>query len=119
MSLPIPPIILPPLEDAQTERIWLQKTLRDWLDNEFIPEVVNETIASRAADIYIRHRLEGENELGAILIAIVTEMRFFDFSNSFYSEFAVANAVSDILLCRLGRDICCGNQQEDKQQKQT
>lgn len=117
MSVPIPPIILPPVEDAQTERMWLQETLRRWLDNEYIPEMINETIASKAADIYIRHRLEGEDELGAIIIAIITEMRLFDFRNSFYSEFAVANAVSDILLCRLGKDICCSFPRESENKK--
>ena len=52
--------------------------------------------------------MEGENDLGSLAIAIVTEMQEFDFSKSFYSEFAVANAVSDLLLDSLGIDRCCG-----------
>jgi hypothetical protein len=52
--------------------------------------------------------MEGENDLGSLVIAIVTEMQSFDFSKSFFGEFAIANAVSDLLLDSLGIDHCCG-----------
>ncbi|CCQ48872.1 hypothetical protein CWATWH8502_2113 [Crocosphaera watsonii WH 8502] len=42
------------------------------------------------------------------MIAIVTEMQAFDFTESFFSEFAVANAVSDLIIHSLGIDRCCG-----------
>ena len=71
--------------------------------------MINQTIAERASQIFIRHRLEGENDLGSLVIAIVTEMQSFDFQKSFYSEFAIANAVSDLILTSLGIDTCCGN----------
>lgn len=109
MSQPIPPIVLPPVENADKEGAWLKSALHQWLDEEFIPELINETIAYRAAQIFVRHRLEGENDLGCLVIAIVTEMQSFDFQKSFYSEFAIANAVSDIILHSLGIDSCCGN----------
>jgi hypothetical protein len=108
MSQPIPPITLPPMQNPQQEGEWLKKTLHDWLDREFLPETVNQTIAERAAQIFVRQRLEGENDLGSLVIAIVTEMQAFDFSKSFYSEFAIANAVSDLILDSLGIDRCCG-----------
>jgi hypothetical protein len=73
-----------------------------------LPEPVNGAIAHRAAQVFQRQRMEGENDLGSLVIAIVTEMQSFDFSKSFYSEFAVANAVSDLLLSSLGIDSCCG-----------
>ncbi|WP_026098392.1 hypothetical protein [Kamptonema formosum] len=104
----IPPVTLPPAENPQQEGQWLQHALHNWLDREFIPEAVNQEIARRAAQIYVRHRMEGENDVGALTIAIVTEMQAFDFSKSFYGEFAVANAVSDLLLESLGIDRCCG-----------
>jgi hypothetical protein len=109
MSQPIPPIVLPPVKNPEQEKAWLQTSLHEWLDNEFLPELINETIANRAAQIFIRHRLEGENDLGSLVIAIVTEMQSFDFQKSFYSEFAIANAVSDLILKSLGIDSCCGN----------
>lgn len=108
MTQPIPPITLPPMHNPQQEGEWLKKALQDWLDREFIPETVNQEIAERASQIFVRQRLEGENDLGCLVIAIVTEMQAFDFSKSFYSEFAIANAVSDLILDSLGIDRCCG-----------
>lgn len=108
MTEPIQPIILPPAENPHQEGEWLQNALHQWLDREFIPEPVNEQIAKRAAQIFMRQHMEGENDLGSLTIAIVTEMQAFDFSKSFFGEFAIANAVSDLLLDSLGIDRCCG-----------
>ncbi|NJK52793.1 MAG: hypothetical protein HC936_08085 [Leptolyngbyaceae cyanobacterium SU_3_3] len=105
---PIPSITLPPAHHPEQEGEWLRQNLHRWLDQEFLPEPINLTIAQRAAQIYVRQRMEDENDLGALVIAIISEMQAFDFSQSFYSEFAVANAVSDILLDSLGIDRCCG-----------
>jgi hypothetical protein len=105
---PIPPITLPPISNPQQEGEWLRVALQTWLDEEFIPELVNQIIAKRASQIFVRQRLEGENDLGSLVIAIVTEMQAFDFRQSFFSEFAVANAVSDLILDSLGIDRCCG-----------
>ncbi|CAD5917318.1 hypothetical protein NO2A_00866 [Planktothrix agardhii] len=44
----------------------------------------------------------------SLVLAIVTEMESFDFSKSFFGEFAIANAVSDLLLDSLGIERCCG-----------
>lgn len=108
MADPIPPITLPPVENPQQEGEWLKEKLRCWLDQEYLPEPANQEIAQRAAQIFMRHRMEGENDLGELVIAIVTEMASFDFSQSFYGEFAIANAVSDLLLQSLGINTCCG-----------
>lgn len=108
MSEPIPPLTLPPAKNPQQEGEWLRNALQLWLDQEFLPEAVNQEIAQRATQIYVRQRMEGENDLGSLVIAILTEMKGFDFSKSFYSEFAIANAVSDLLLESLGIDRCCG-----------
>lgn len=105
---PIQAITLPAAIHPQQEGQWLQAALHQWLDQEFIPETINQTIAERAAQVFVRQRMEGENDLGSLVIAIVTEMQGFDFSRTFYSEFAVANAVSELLLDSLGIDRCCG-----------
>ena len=109
MAEPIQAITLPPPNDAQKEELWLRQALLQWLDSEYIPEPVNVEIAERAAKVFLRQRMEGENDLGSLVIAIVTEMRAFDFSKSFYGEFAVANAVSDLIMTSLGIDTCCGD----------
>lgn len=108
MPEPIAPIVLPPPEDIHQEKAWLEAALHRWLDDEFIPEAINAKIAERAAQIYLRQRLEGEDDLGSLVIAIVTEMQSFDFTQSFFGEFAIANAVSDLILDSLGIDRCCG-----------
>ncbi|MFM7364422.1 MAG: hypothetical protein ACKO11_07975 [Cuspidothrix sp.] len=108
MTPTIPPITLPPSANPQQEGEWLQKNLLTWLDEEFIPEAINQNIAERASQIFVRQRMEGENDLGSLVIAIITEMQSFDFSKSFFGEFAIANAVSDLLLDSLGIDHCCG-----------
>jgi hypothetical protein len=108
MTEPIPSITLPPPKNLTLEGEWLQQRLHEWLNEEFIPEAVNQNIATRAAQIFVRQRMEGENDLGSLVLAIVTEMQSFDFSKSFYGEFAIANAVSDLLLESLGIDKCCG-----------
>lgn len=105
---PIPNIILPPAQNPQQEGEWLRQALLHWLDQEFIPEAVNQEIAHRAAQIFVRQRMEGENDLISLVLAIVTEMEAFDFSASFFGQFTVANAVSELLLDSLGIDRCCG-----------
>ena len=109
MTQPLLPVTLPPARNPQQEGQWLQQVLQRWLDKEFLPEPVNQQIAQRATQIFVRQRMEGENDVGALVVAIVTEMQAFDFSKSFYGEFAIANAVSDLLLDSLGiEDRCCG-----------
>ncbi len=105
----IDPITLPPSKDIQKEGNCLKDSLCQWLNQEYLPEEINERIAAVAAQIYIRQRMEGENDLGSLVIAMVTEMQGFDFRRSFYSEFAVANAMSDLILKSLGYDPCCGS----------
>lgn len=109
MADPIQPITLPPPQDPCQEGEWLRLSLHKWLDSEFLPEAVNGDIAARAAQVFVRQRMEGENDLGSLVLAILTEMQGFDFSRSFYGEFAIANAVSDLLLDSLGIDHCCGS----------
>ncbi len=108
MTEPIQSITLPPAQNPQQEGEWLRASLQQWLDTEFLPEAVNQDIAQRASQVFVRQRMEGENELIPLVMAILTEMQSFDFSKSFYSEFAVANAVGDLLLESLGIDRCCG-----------
>jgi NAD+--asparagine ADP-ribosyltransferase len=108
MAEPIQAITLPPVRNPQQEGEWLKAALKRWLDEEFPPEAVNQTIAERASQVFVRQRMEGENDLSSLVLALIVEMQGFDFSKSFYSEFAVANAVSDLLLDSLGIDRCCG-----------
>ncbi len=108
MTDSIVPITLPPPENAQQEGQWLQAALLKWLNAEYLPEPANHRIAERASQVFVRQRMEGENDVGSLVMAILTELQGFDFSESFYGEFTVANAVGDLLFDSLGIDRCCG-----------
>jgi hypothetical protein len=82
--------------------------LLTWLNAEYLPEPANRTIAERVSQVFVRQRMEGENDVGCLVMAILTELQSFDFSESFYGEFTVANAVGDLLFDSLGIDRCCG-----------
>jgi hypothetical protein len=100
--------MLPPPEDAHQEGQWLRAALLTWLNAEYLPEAANAAIAERVSQVFVRQRMEGENDVGSLVMAILTEMQSFDFSQSFYGEFTVANAVGDLLFDSLGIDRCCG-----------
>jgi AcrR family transcriptional regulator len=102
------PITVPLPDNAQQEGEWLRSVLLRWLDAEYLPEPINAAIAERVAQVFTRQRMEGEDDLGSLVMAILTELQAFDFSQSFYGEFAVANAVGDLICDRLGIDRCCG-----------
>ncbi|MBD1872495.1 hypothetical protein H6F75_03280 [Nodosilinea sp. FACHB-131] len=108
MTDPLSPIMLPPPEDAQQEGQWLKAALLTWLNAEYLPEPANRKIAERVSQVFVRQRMEGENDVGSLVMAILTELQAFDFSDSFYGEFTVANAVGDLLFDSLGIDRCCG-----------
>lgn len=108
MTDPLNPIMLPPPKDVHQEGQWLRSSLLTWLNAEYLPEPANRIIAERVAQVFVRQRMEGENDVGCLVMAILTEMQSFDFSDSFYGEFTVANAVGDLLFDSLGIDRCCG-----------
>jgi hypothetical protein len=106
---PVPSITLMPADKPEQEGEWLRLRLHRWLDSEFIPEPVNADIARRAAQIFVRQRMEGETDLIMLVVALVTELENYDFSKSFFGNFAIANAVSELVMESLGIDNrCCG-----------
>ncbi|MFM2431575.1 MAG: hypothetical protein RLZZ511_2788 [Cyanobacteriota bacterium] len=105
----IPSITLPIADRPDQEAQWLRNRLHQWLDAQFIPEAVNGEIAQRAAQIFLRHRIEGETDMITLVVALVTELENYDFSKSFFGNFTVANAVSELVMESIGIDSrCCG-----------
>jgi hypothetical protein len=105
----IPSVALPIADQAEQEGEWLRDKLQQWLDEQFIPEAVNADIANRASQIFVRQRLEGETDMITLVIALVTELENYDFSKSFFGNFTVANAVSELVMESIGIDSrCCG-----------
>jgi hypothetical protein len=106
---PIPSITLEMAKNPEQEGLWLEERLQRFLDEQFIPEAINGEIAKRAAQIFVRQRMEGENDLITLVLALVMELEAYDFSQSFFGNFSVANAVGELVLESLGiSDRCCG-----------
>jgi hypothetical protein len=107
-----PNIALPKLattEMMEEERAWLAKAISDWLDSEWLQpdeQPVHAAIGERVSWIYARQRMEGEDDLAGILLAIGQELESFDMSNSFVGPFVVANKVAELLFSHRadGRD---------------
>jgi hypothetical protein len=91
-------VVLPSVFDIASECRWLEQELLRWLDQEFLEEPLHSKLAARATQIYARQRLEGEDLVMAIHIALLAELRHFNYGNTSLSEFVIANAVADILL---------------------
>lgn len=96
-------VILPTLpgEQLAEERDWLQKEITNWLDTEWeqgSPQPIHSEIGQRAAQIYYRLRMEGENDLTSILFALGGGLETMDFSRAFVGPWNVANKVSELLL---------------------
>lgn len=105
----IPSVALPIADHPEQEGEWLKERLHRWLDAQFIPEAVNADIAQRASQIFVRQRLEGETDMITLVMALVTELESYDFSTSFFGNFTVANAVSELVMESIGIDSrCCG-----------
>jgi hypothetical protein len=105
----IPSVTLPIADRADQEAEWLRGSLHRWLDEQFIPEAVNGEIAQRAAQIFLRQRLEGETDMITLVMAMVTELEQYDFSKSFFGNFTVANAMGELVMASMGIDSrCCG-----------
>lgn len=99
---------LPDLDALDAQCAWLAGAVTQWLDEEWQTAencYVHERIGFAAARIYGRQRMEGENDLSGVLLAIANEMQAFDMSEAFVGPFNVANKVSELLLhhCSVGR----------------
>jgi hypothetical protein len=97
-------VTLPAVFEIASECRWLEQELLGWLDQEFLAEPLHAKVATRATQIYARQRLEGENLVMAIHIALLAELRHFNFGNTALSEFVIANAVADLLLSHFGEE---------------
>jgi hypothetical protein len=96
-------ILLAPLPSAAIgeERQWLAGAVTAWLDAEWCtpePAPIHASIGERVAQIYVRQRMEGEDDLSGVLLAIGQELEAFDMSDAFVGPFNVANKVADLLL---------------------
>lgn len=92
---------LPDTASLQEESKWLSQQLTDWLDAEWRqgePQPIHQKIGERTAQIYARQRMEGQDDLSSVLIAIGSELEGMDFSSAFVGPWNIANKTSELLL---------------------
>lgn len=95
---------LPPVksrQDLDEETEWLETQLREWLDREWQqgePQPIHAEIGLRTAQLYRRQRMEGENDLSSVLLAIGSELEGMDFTDAFVGPWNIANKTAEFLL---------------------
>lgn len=95
--------------DVESERLWVAGVLRLWLDEEWTPLPCHRLIGDKCAAVYIARREAGEDDIGSIILAI--GMGLIDdaelWMESFTDSFEVANKLSELLMLRENREVCC------------
>uniref|UniRef100_A0A6T6BSA5 Uncharacterized protein n=1 Tax=Compsopogon caeruleus TaxID=31354 RepID=A0A6T6BSA5_9RHOD len=107
---------LPSIRDTATldrEKRWLAQSITQWLDDEWMQQRIHEEIGQRVADIYARQVLEGETDLGGMVLAAGTELESMDMRDAFVGPFDIANKMSELILLRMGREVCCADVEND------
>eukprot|EP00249_Psilotum_nudum_P012523 c23831_g1_i1 orf=26-634(+) len=87
---------------AAQEAEWLKGTLRQWLDDEYCPELANEEISRRCAKVYYHCLMEKQLDVGEILMQMVMDLENFSFRESFHGAFSSANAAVDLITKKIG-----------------
>lgn len=107
----------PSIESLQDECAWLANEITSWLDEEWrstTTKYVHTEIGQRIAQIYVRQRMEGEDDLSSVLLAIGSELEGMDLSDAFVGPWNVANKTSELLLKKLtGREVAYREVGED------
>lgn len=117
----LPPIDGPTSLEATTRLI--AEAITQWLDEEWTPLDVHKDLGIAAADVCVecprtsltyytqayRHvRLEGQQEAGAVLLALSNRLLAFPgYRDTFVNAFDVANKVVELLMLDMGTDVCC------------
>ncbi len=63
--------------------------IRTWLDEEWTPLAVHAEVGEAAAKALIRMRLDGEVEMGSIVLGLGSELLSFNFRETFTGAFEV------------------------------
>ncbi|GAA0174286.1 hypothetical protein LIER_27710 [Lithospermum erythrorhizon] len=91
------------LEVASIESEWLRVTLHKWLDDEYCPEDTNIEISKVAANSYYKSLVEGETDIGDILLKMASELESISYQDSFHGAFSSANAAVNLIIQRIGQ----------------
>ncbi|KAM6558459.1 hypothetical protein CsatA_027698 [Cannabis sativa] len=99
-DLRVPDQWLPPSR-ALEESEWLRVTLHKWLDDEYCPEPTNVEISKVASYSYYKCLIEGQTDLGEILLKMARELETISYQESFHGAFSSANAAINLIAQRI------------------
>lgn len=92
----------------------ISNQIQTWLDEEWEVLDVHKEVGDEAAAILGRLRASGETDLGSILLSMGAELTPFDFTETYTGPYDVANKVSELLMVRMGRDVCCVSEDDKR-----
>ncbi len=79
----------------------LRTSITEWLDREYIEQIVHNKIGCEVETLYLHNRQKDINDLGDILIAIGSGLERFDLEDAFVNAWDVANKAAELLMLRL------------------
>lgn len=98
-------VSLASLTGHEDDAAFLSAAVQEWLDLEWIPQEVHQEIGSKVGEIYVQSREEKDyNDLTSVMMAIGNGLESVDMKDAFVGPWDVANAASDFLMERLGRE---------------
>eukprot|EP01023_Acetabularia_acetabulum_P010657 TRINITY_DN1484_c0_g3_i1.p1 TRINITY_DN1484_c0_g3~~TRINITY_DN1484_c0_g3_i1.p1 ORF type:complete len:168 (+),score=27.70 TRINITY_DN1484_c0_g3_i1:12-515(+) len=107
-------VVLPACLDIEADKQWISSQIQQWLDDEWTPLEIHGDVGNAAAEAYAKLRDQGEDELNSVLLGMGQELLTFNYRDTFVSAFDVANKVSDMLMMRMGIDVCCTSQSPEE-----
>jgi hypothetical protein len=92
--------------DIDADGKFLYDSLTQYLDDEFIKQEIHGKIAETVVSVYCAERKKGVSDLGDMLVLIGSALESFDMGDAFVGPWDVANKASDLLMFRMGRELC-------------
>lgn len=99
-------VTLSSLPNINNDAEWLGKSIKKWLDEEYMILPIHDKIGNVVTNIYSNSRNNNVNDLGDMLMAIGTELESVDLDKAFVNAFDIANKASDLLMIRMDRELC-------------
>lgn len=97
----------------------IAEQIRVWLNEEWEPLDAHQQLGNETAKIYVQLRQGGENDLGSVLLDLGAALCSFDFSETYTGQYDVANKVAELLMIRMGKDVCCVDDSERRRIENT
>ncbi|GMH38488.1 hypothetical protein BSKO_06372 [Bryopsis sp. KO-2023] len=110
-------VTLTPVESEaalDSECTWISSQIQSWLDEEWEVLDIHKEVGDEAASILSRLRREGETDLGTVLLSLGAELTSFDFTETYTGPYDVANKVSELLMVRMGMEVCCVSEDDQR-----